>query len=256
MSIKRILILFLFTVVTAFSQKKEGTVTYKKVIGKVTYNATVEQTKEYKEKYKNQNTSQDRLFKAIEKEGEKFNLELVFSKQNSVYHLIEPMNKDSKSQYAFNLAKIIYKAGNKFYYSTKEKTITKEVDFLENKYLIENKNDFATWKMLNRQEKIGKYTCYLAEREYEYLSRKGKTIVKQTVWYTTELPFPFGPAEFVGFPGLVLKVKSGTIVYNAKLIKMNPHEKIVFNTEKRGKKISQKEFDKIAKEAKERLINN
>lgn len=244
------------TIITSFFLLIVSVCNAQKVIGKVTYNATVEQTKEYKEKYKNKNTSQDRLFKAIEKEGEKFNLELVFSKQNSVYHLIEPMNKDSKSQYAFNMAKIIYKAGNKFYYSTKEKTITKEVDFLENKYLIATKYDSSSWKMLNKQEKIGEYVCYLAEREYEYLSRKGKTTVKQTVWYTPELPFPFGPAEFVGFPGLVLKVKSGTIVYNAKLIKMNPNEKIVFDTVKRGKKISQKEFNKITKEAKERLINN
>lgn len=224
------------------------------VIGKVIYNATVEETKEYKEKYKSQNNSQDKLFKAIEKEGEKFNLELVFSNQNSVYQLIEPMHKGSENQYAYKMAKIIYKAGNKFYYSVKDKTITKEVDFLEKNYLIETKNDSSNWTMLNKQEKIGEYVCYLAEREYEYMSRKGKTKVKQTVWYTPELAFPFGPANFVGLPGLVLKVKSGTIVYNAKQIKIKPKEKIKLENITKGKRISQSEFNKIAKKARENLI--
>lgn len=225
-----------------------------KIIGKVIYNATVEETKEYKEKYKNQNSRQDKLFRTIEEEGKKFNLELVFSNQNSFYQLIDPMYETPRNEYAFKMAKIIYKAGNKYYYSVKEKVITKEIDFLEKKYLIENKCDISDWKILNKQEKIGKYVCYLAEREHEYQSRKGKVKVKQTVWYTPEIHFPFGPSEFVGFPGLVLKVKSGTIVYRAKTIKLNVKEKTEINTPKENKRISQKEFDLIAKKARENLI--
>lgn len=227
------------------------------VIGKITYNATVEPTKEYLEKYKNKKkTRQDRLFEAIEEEGKNFKLELVFSKEESVYQLNEPMQKDANSQYVFNMAKTIYKTGNKFYCSINDKKIIKEVDFLEKKYLIENKYDQSSWKLLNKQEKIGKYTCFVAEREHEYQSRKGKIIIKQIVWYTPEIPFPFGPGEFVGFPGVVLKVKSGTIVYNAKTIQLNIKEEIDLETPKEGQKISQKEFNKIAKEARESLIKN
>lgn len=244
----KINILFLlFTVCLCNAQKK---------LGRVIYNATVEETKEYKERYKNQKTSQDKLFKTIEEEGEKFNLELVFSHQNSVYQLIDPMYEDSRNEYAFKMAKIIYKAGKKYYYSVKENKIAKEVDFLEKKYLIETKHDLSDWKLLNKQEKIGKYVCNLAERDYEYQSRKGKTKVKQIVWYTPEIPFPFGPGEFVGFPGVVLKVKSGTIVYNAKIIQLNIKERIDLKTLKKGQKISQKEFNKIAKEARQSLIKS
>lgn len=225
--------------------------------GKITYNATVEPTKEYLEKYKNKKkTRQDRLFEAIEEEGKNFKLELVFSKEKSVYQLNEPMQKDANSQHVFNMAKTIYKTGNKFYCSTQDKILIKEVDFLEKKYLIENKYDESNWKLLNKQEKIGEYTCFVAEREYEYQSRKGKTMIKQTVWYTPEIPFPFGPGEFVGFPGVVLKVKSGTIVYNAKTVQLNIKEKIDLETPKEGLKISQNEFNEIAKEARESLIKN
>lgn len=226
-----------------------------KVIGKIIYNATVEPTKEYKEKYKSKNSSHDRLFKAIEKQGENFNLELVFSNKNAVYQLIEPMLRDSKEQYIFNMAKAIYKTGHKFYNSSEKKTITKEVDFLEEKYLIETKYTFSNWKMLNKQEKIGKYNCYLAERDFEYQTRKGKTKIKQLVWYTPEIPLPFGPSEFVGFPGLVLKVQSGTIIYKAKVIKLNPKEKIKLDVFEGGKIISEKEFSQITKKAREYLIN-
>lgn len=244
-----IIVLFLlFTVSISKAQQ---------AVGKVTYNATVEPTEEYKKKYQNKKkTKQDRLFDAIEEEGKNFKLELLFSKQYSVYELNEPMHRDSQRQNVFNMAKTIYKAGNKFYNSSKERKITKEIDFLEEKYLIETLYDSASWKMLNKQEKIGNYTCYLAERDYEYESRKGKVTVKQTVWYTPEIPFSFGPAEFVGFPGLVLKVKSGTIVYNAKKIQLNIKEKVDLKLPKEGKKISEEEFKKIAKKARKSLMGN
>ncbi|MCD8408713.1 GLPGLI family protein [Tenacibaculum finnmarkense] len=164
------------------------------------------------------------------------------------------MLRDSKEQYIFNMAKAIYKTGHKFYNSSEKKTITKEVDFLEEKYLIETKYTFSNWKMLNKQEKIGKYNCYLAERDFEYQTRKGKTKIKQLVWYTPEIPLPFGPSEFVGFPGLVLKVQSGTIIYKAKVIKLNPKEKIKLDVFKGGKIISEKEFSQITKKAREYLI--
>ncbi len=226
---------------------------YSQNTGKIIYGVLVDK------KNSNETKKDMRAYKfvnSLEQVAMKFDLKLTFSKGKSFYELIEPMNMDIKEETLYNMAKIMFKSKNKFYCTITKKKIIEEKDFLGEKFLIEKTLSISDWKLTNVNEIIGEYMCYKAEREFVYESRKGKATVKQVVWYSPELSLPFGPAEFCGFPGLVLKVKVGNIIYYAKKIELNPNGKLKIMEPKGGKRITESEFKKIAKKSRENFINN
>ena len=117
-------------------------------------------------------------------------------------------------------------------------------------FLINRNIDISEWKLVNENKKIGKYTCYKAIRDYKFLNAKNIQITtKQVVWYTLEIPIHFGPNNFVGFPGLVLKVEDGNLIYEVSKIILNPKEGVEVKTPTKGKEITQEEYDKILEES-------
>ena len=53
------------------------------------------------------------------------------------------------------------------------------------------------WKLIDRQKRIGKFTCQQAEALF-----RGR---KYEVWFTTEVPVSAGPWKLQGLPGLILE---------------------------------------------------
>ncbi|SEC54145.1 GLPGLI family protein [Tenacibaculum sp. MAR_2009_124] len=238
--------LFLFTVSIIYSQNS----------GKITYGVFIDNSdKLEKEKINDAKKSESRFMKAIEEIGGDFELELRFSGKESFYKLLEPMGMDFKKETLFNMAKIVFKSKSSYYTSLKDKRIIEEKNFMGEIFLIEKTQDISNWSFRNEQKRIGKYLCYKAERDFVYESRKGKTSVKQTVWYAPEIPLSFGPLEFYGFPGLVMEARIGNIVYFSKKIELNKEAKFKIEKPNEGKKISEKDFLRIAKEARQNLIS-
>lgn len=56
------------------------------------------------------------------------------------------------------------------------------------------------WQLHNTVKKIGQFNCSMASTEF-----RGRTY---EVWYTLEIPTPFGPWKFYGLPGLIVQIKS------------------------------------------------
>ena len=76
------------------------------------------------------------------------------------------------------------------------------------------------WKLINETDKILGYNCKKAIKYSENKKSKTQTVV----WYTNEIPFSFGPKDYSGLPGLVLKVEKGNDTFLATKIEINPQE--------------------------------
>ena len=89
---------------------------------------------------------------------------------------------------------------------------------------------------------------------------KKETVTVETVaWYTPQIPISNGPEQFWGLPGLILEVQDGNLTIVCSEIVLNPSEKVEIEEPKKGKKVTQEEFDKImddhSKEMMERFRN-
>lgn len=64
--------------------------------------------------------------------------------------------------------------------------------------LIKEKTGIILWKVIDEQKTIGNFNCQKATTKF-----RGR---KYTVWFTPDIPVPYGPWKFYGLPGLILEV--------------------------------------------------
>lgn len=83
--------------------------------------------------------------------------------------------------------------------------------------------------------------------ENSLLSRLEKEPDEETItaWFTPEIPVSQGPGPYWGLPGLILEVNDGRTVLLCTQIKMNPEQKKAIEAPKKGKEVSQQEFNQI-----------
>ena len=78
-------------------------------------------------------------------------------------------------------------------------------------------------------------------------------------WYTLSIPVSHGPGDYWGLPGLILEISDGNTQILCTKIIMNLKNKEEITEPKKGKVVSQKEFDEIQaqklKEMRERFGN-
>ena len=106
-------------------------------------------------------------------------------------------------------------------------------------FLIKDHLPKYNWKITNETKKIGGYLCKKA-----VLKDGDNEII---AWFTSEIPSNEGPRNYYGLPGLILKVEDGTVIIEALKISF-PKENIKISKPTKGKKVTQKEFDKIKEE--------
>ena len=87
------------------------------------------------------------------------------------------------------------------------------------------------WKLTNEKKIINSINCIKAELNY-----KGRDWI---AWYSSEIPFPYGPFKFSGLPGLIIKITDKTGDYDFELVRSvssnNLRGKIVLINESRYK---------------------
>jgi len=171
---------------------------------------------------------------------------LKFNKNESFFKYKEQLRNGSKHQK--DLLSVIIGVEEKFYsnLSTKE-SLTLNCHLLGECFLISS--PFNTWKLTQETKVIGKYICYKAE----YVNKTGGAKRKITAWYTPEIAVNFGPGGYNGLPGLILQLDDETILFSASQIQFNSKEKITIERPKKGKKVSEIEFNKIIKEVFEKI---
>lgn len=111
----------------------------------------------------------------------------------------------------------------------------------------------SNWKLIDEAKVINTINCKKAEVNF-----KGRNWI---AWYSTEIPFPYGPYKFSGLPGLIIKITDEKGDYDFELVKSLPNSKlkgklISVNIDKYKDAIetTQPKFEKALKDANENAI--
>ncbi|MBP7397790.1 MAG: GLPGLI family protein [Flavobacterium sp.] len=211
---------------------------------------------------------------------------LTFDKNASTY-VEEEKIEAAGQQGGFRMMSSMMGGGGTHYKNVKEKIFSVDKEFAGKEFLVQDSLPKLDWKLSGETKKIGNYMCFKAtavrpvsqsdfrnfrrkkedEKKEEVKQEETKTEEKKqdrntnfmdqwevpkeivvTAWYTPDIPINQGPENYWGLPGLILEVSDGKTVILCSKIVINPKEKKEIKAPKKGKLVTQSEYDKIVAE--------
>ncbi len=183
---------------------------------------------------------------------------LTFNKTASLYKVQEELEKPKPASNGFS---ITFDNGSSdiLYKNIQEGTFVKATESFGKKFLIKDTLEKLNWKIGKETKKIGNYLCVKATAtimvsDFDRKTMKEKDTKKElviTAWYTPEIPINNGPSKYDGLPGLILELHEEKMHYVCIKLVLNNKDKIDIVAPKKGKKITQKEFEiKMKKQSK------
>lgn len=217
--------------VFAFSQSVEGVIEYTASIN------TSHSEKTIKDLEKNKDIPQHIKSEVIDmyKNAQPEQYKLVFLKNESFFNHEAILNVDG----TYNMGS---KAGTNSFYTNETKVIEYSILGYIQKEPLE-------WNITSEKKKIGDFNCLKATTTEQLFNRKGYAYEKKiTAWFTTEVPVTFGPQNYSGLPGLVLKLERDDYTIKATSINLSPTEVIKIKPPKSSRIITQEKANSIIKE--------
>lgn len=137
-------------------------------------------------------------------EAQKSTYSLEIEEGKSFFYLNDIMLSEANGEIVNQLAKMNSDKGNFYQNAATKQILQREAG---SKTIISYGYDFFEWNLSKETEKILGYNCYKATTQFtEPHPAGGKDLMRNIiVWYTTDLPFNFGPQGYGGLPGLILK---------------------------------------------------
>jgi len=231
---KKTFLLFLLISANLFSQSKlTGVVYYESGISQQNidhYFSKVRSTLKKKEQIK---FADDFFLKSKKVEST-----LRFSLKEAIYEVKKKLNLKERGSIIEKTNLISAGGLNIYYQNTSDKNLEiQNCTTLGECFIIISENN-NKWQLTQETKKIAGYLCYKATT----VQVKNNKKVNVIAWYVPNIPVSFGPKEYYGLPGLVIRVEESAITYNAVNIVLNSKEKIKINEPKKGIKISEDEF--------------
>lgn len=177
--------------------------------------------------------------------------------------------------------------GGTHYKNIKEKVFTVDREFFGKEFLVQDSLPKLEWKLEGESKQIGNYMCYKAtavrsveSSDFRNFRRKKEEVdavkkqdsikksnqttnfmdqwempseIKITAWYTPEIPISQGPENYYGLPGLILEISDGKTTVLCSKVVLNIKDKKEIKAPKKGKPVTQAEYDKIVKEKMEEM---
>ena len=244
---KAIAIITLFLSISIYAQNFQGKATYK-THRKVDF--------KMKEKKGGNSDLQKQLQAQLMKQFQK-TYTLNFSKSESTYK----QNEELSTPQAQNGVSIKIMGNGEgtdvLYKNVADKRFVNKTEISGKRFLIKDKLSELDWEMTSETKNIGNYTCYKATRKREETrtsfsmtdgekeKNEEKVTIETVAWYTPQVPVSNGPGDFWGLPGLILEIQDGKQTIVCTEIVMNPSDKVQIKEPSKGKKVTQKKFDKI-----------
>ncbi|MDW5287407.1 GLPGLI family protein [Formosa sp. PL04] len=155
------------------------------------------------------------------------------------------------------------------YKNIKTNEVLVDQEFFGKQFLIKDSLPKLAWKMENETKQIGQYTCFKAtavklasetaatsfrgpRRAEDNDAKKEEPVAPKeitvTAWYTPQIPVNQGPGDYWGLPGLILEVNADRTTILCSKIVLNSKDNDEIKAPKKGKEVTQEEYDKIVKE--------
>jgi len=187
---------------------------------------------------------------------------LKFNRNESLYKKNEKLDRPTAPSSSGITIKI-NQGSDIMYKNIKESRYANKTEISGKIFLIKDTLKARKWELVNETKNIGNYTCFKAVFKDDYTTQtfneKGETeeLTKErttTVWYTPQIPVSNGPENYFGLPGLMLEVNDGKLTLVCSKIVLNPNESFEIEEPKKGKEVSQKEFNEIQEQKREEMM--
>ena len=201
--------------------------------GKVLYNKAIQLNES------NLNIDPDKLRNSVQQ----LTYVLEFTSDYSVFYLEEQLDSDSDT-YA-RMAKRIGNSSGVFFKDIKEEFTLQELSMFNKEFLV--RLDIPEFHIA---EEVGEISGFKVLKATGLETAKApspglKDLEKPVVvWFTPDIPVPYGPGRYNGLPGLILKISVGNVSFTASEIKMNDNNKAenLISPDKSKPVITEKEF--------------
>ena len=142
-----------------------------------------------------------------------FNTKESFSinmtKSNIYSNSLEKIEKEEGTQY--NQYALSKNKDYSFYYKSQNDFFFREIYIEDSFYVRDTLN--LDWQLRDGLKEIAGFQCNEA-----FIHFRGRDY---TVWYTTEIPYSFGPWKFHGLPGLILEIVEKEGVFKVEAYKVS-----------------------------------
>lgn len=188
---------------------------------------------------------------------------LTFDKNQSIYKKNESLAAPAPASSGFQIT--VSEGSDVMYKNVKENRYTNQTEIYGKQFLIKDSLSAIQWTLEDETKNIGDYTCFKATFNDEYKTQtfnennEMETITKQrttTAWYTPQIPISNGPQNFQGLPGLILEINDGELTLVCTKIVLNPKDDVKIEEPKKGKEVTQKEFDDIMEKKNKEMMDN
>jgi len=172
--------------------------------------------------------------------------ELLFDSNSTVYRNVNdssPEDLDMESNDGAVVIKIQQDDTEEILFTSfKEKKVVHQQGIMGKSFVVEQDLKKHAWKLTNEKIKYLDYECQKATIEDE-----DQFVV---AWYTTQIPTQIGPSSFNGLPGaiLLISIDDGKYEIKATEVDLKSLDYTAITPPSEGKKVTQKEFDKINEE--------
>ena len=194
---------------------------------------------------------------------------LDFTKSESIYK--EEQELDAPKGPSSNGSVMVMSFGGGgtdfLYKNISENRMANKKELMGKVFLIKDNLVTYDWKLTGERKNIGNYSCYKAVYEVEEEEiqinmidgdvKEEKVIKKRSIvaWYTLEVPISNGPSNYGGLPGLILEVNDGDLTIVCSEIVLNPKEVKEIKEPTKGKIVTRKKFEAIAKEKTKEMMD-
>lgn len=234
----RLFILIFFYTIPFFCQNNSGTIIYE---GALNFNLEKNISK-VKDSLKTESKPlMNKTFTNVLKNMRPLSYVLHFNRKESLFEKENSLEDPTSNR--LNITNALGAKG-KYYANMVKKNVINSVYAFGDDFRVYQSIENFNWQIKNESKRINSFICYKAVGERKLKNSKGEFTEEVIAWFTPNIPYSFGPADFVGLPGLILELSTKNFKYRAIKIELNKSN-IELKEPSKGRKVTKEEFDRL-----------